>query len=680
MAEAVTRVHVNFYSSPRAGKLAILTLDNGEDYRKPNTLSMQTLESLEAALAKVDAEGDVRGLLLTGKPFGFAAGADINMLASVTDRALAAEAARRGHQVLRRLREAPYPTLAAVNGVCLGGGLEVALWCQYRTLVEGTRHIGFPEVFLNILPGWGGTQLTPRLVGVERAIILIVENPLQQNRLIDATQALEMGLVDRVLPAVEFLDDSLSFLEELVTGEAEVERKPPELEGAARLVSEARGRVDSRVHGAALAPYRALELILATAERELEEGLALEAEALADLVVSRQAKASFYSFDLVNRRAKRIPGRPEVPPKPVKKVGVVGAGLMGSQIASLFVRRLQVPVVMKDVDLELAERGASRVRRDLEEQVARGRLDPGKARFLAGIVRPTDSYSDFADADLVIEAVLEDMDLKKRVFREVEEVVSSEAVLATNTSSLSVTEMASALEHPERVVGIHFFNPVHVMPLVEVIRGEATDDLAMATAFWLTEKLGKTGVPVGDAPAFVVNRVLTAFMGVAVEAADSGTPFHEVDEALLSLGIPMAPFDLLGLVGPGVAYHVGELLHRAWPDRFPISENLRRLAESRKPGVYRWVNGRKEVDPEVDAFWQKGERSWSREEIVERALERVAREVALILEEGVASAPEDVDTCMILGAGWPFFMGGITPYLDETGVSERVLGRRFRPH
>jgi len=274
----------------------------------------------------------------------------------------------------------------------------------------------------------------------------------------------------------------------------------------------------------------------------------------------------------------------------------------------------------------------------------------------------------------VIEAVFEDLAVKRKVFAEVEELVSETCVLATNTSSLSVTEMAAGLKHPERVVGFHFFNPVAVLPLLEVVRGEATDDATLATAFAVGAKLKKSCVLVKDAPAFVVNRLLTRFMGEVIAAVDEGTPIEVADHALDGLGLPMTPFALLQLVGPAVALHVAETLHAAFPDRFKLSENLAKLVEAGKPGVY---GPDFQIDPEARAIFSGGDRPSTAEEVRLRALRALAEEIRIMLEEGVVSAPQDIDLCMILGAGWPFHTGGITPYLDRTGISEEVNGRRF---
>ncbi|HSI97002.1 MAG TPA: 3-hydroxyacyl-CoA dehydrogenase NAD-binding domain-containing protein [Gaiellaceae bacterium] len=637
------------------GPFALVTIDNGEDWQKPNTLGEAALRSLEAVLGQVESE-EWRGLVLTGKPFVFAVGADIDEFGEITP-----ERARRGgeagHELFRRIRDLPFPTLAAINGAALGGGVEIALHCDYRTLSRSVRHFACPEVFLGLIPGWGGTQLIPRLIGAEQAVTFIVENPLRQNRMLTAPQAFELGFADALLEPVEFLDESIAWFLQAI----EQERPPHEesdLSDVGEVTRKARARLDGQLHGAAPAPYRALDLIEGAATWSLDEGYRAEEGALAELLSGPQAQASVYAFDLVQRRAKRGVGIPEVEPRRVEKVGVVGAGLMARQLALIFLRRLEVPVVLRDLEQGIVDDASSWIGDELDELARKGRLGEGKARFLHSLVTGGTGWDLFAGCDLVLEAVFEEMAVKREVFAELERVVSDECILATNTSSLSVTEMASDLEHPDRVVGMHFFNPVAVLPLVELVRTPRTDDVTLATAWAVTGKLQKRGVLVRDAPGFVVNRLLARQSSVVTDALDHGNTVDEADEAVLRLGVPMAPSVLLQLVGPKVANHVRHTLHAAWPDRFPLSATLESLAEGGEQVVVE--HAPRSVD-----------------EIHQAVLEALADEVRHILEEGVVAEAADVDTCLLLGAGYPFWLGGITKHLDQTGVSERVVGRKL---
>lgn len=638
-----------------AGPLALVTMDNGADYTKPTVFGRSAFESAQRVVEELES-GEWAAMVLTGKPFVFAAGADLNEFPKIRTREEAIAGSRAGHDLFARIRELPFPTVAAINGACLGGGVEIALHCDARTISSSVRHFGLPECFLGIIPGWGGTQLVPRLVDPKTAVKLVVQNPMRQNRLLGGPEAAELGFADRLLEPAEFLDDSIAFAVGLAR-EGGPEREPPDTSDLAEVVRRARSQLDDAVHGAAPAPYRALDLIEGTTTRSVEEGYRAEEEATADLILSRQAQASLYAFDLVERRAKRDVGKPDVEARPVKQVGIVGAGLMATQLATLFLRRLEVPIVLRDVDEEIVGRARASIAEDLEGLVAKGRYDEGKARFLASLVTGGTSWKPFADCDLVLEAVFEDLAVKQEVFASLEAVVTPECVLATNTSSLSVGAMAEDLSHPERVVGMHFFNPVAVLPLVELVRAAETDDATLATAWEIAKQLRKRPVLVKDAPAFVVNRVLTRMTTVLMDALEHGNTVEETDEAALRLGLPMAPSVLLQMVGPRVANHVLETLHEAYPDRFALSPTLAALAEGN------------------DEIVVVGERGRTVEELTDAVLEAIADEVARMLEEGVVAGAKDIDTALILGAGWPFFLGGITKFLDQTGVSERVAGR-----
>jgi 3-hydroxyacyl-CoA dehydrogenase/enoyl-CoA hydratase/carnithine racemase len=645
---------VTEFKLARAGEVALVTIDNGEDWTKPTFFGEQALASLDRTLGELEG-GDFRAAVITGKPFFFAAGADITEFPDIT-RERAVEGARAGHELFGRLRALPFPTVAAINGACLGGGVELALHCTTRTISSAVRHFAFPEVFLGLFPAWGGTQLLPRLVGPETAIRVIVSNPLRQNRMLTGSQVAELVIADRLLEPVEFVDESLAFARELAN--RPLERPEPDWSDAERVFRRARTAVDDAVHGAAPAPYTALDLIEGAQGWTLDEGYRREEEALGELLPGPQAQASIYAFQLVEQRAKKHPAQPAASPQKVGKVGVVGAGLMARQIATLFLRRLEVPVVIRDVKQEIVDDALADIRAEIKSQVAKGRYDEGKGRFLASLVSGATGYDGFADCDLAIEAVFEELEVKKQVFAELEAVVGDACVLATNTSALAVTEMAADLNRPERVAGMHFFNPVALMPLLEVVRAAETDDVALATVWDVGEKLRKRPILVKDAPGFVVNRVLTRMTRVIMDAIEHGTPVEEVDEAVMSLGMPMAPSVLLQMVGPQVANHVLERMHEAFPDRFPLSPALAALASGGDPVVV-------EDAPR------------SREQIVEDVLEAVADEIHRLLEEGVVAEAADVDTGLLLGAGWPFFLGGITKHLDQTGMSERLFGHTF---
>ncbi|HEX6337918.1 MAG TPA: 3-hydroxyacyl-CoA dehydrogenase NAD-binding domain-containing protein [Jiangellaceae bacterium] len=682
--ELVTRALVQFVDLPLgAGKAALITLDNGHDHTKPNTLGPASLAELDRALDAALGEPGLAAVCLTGKPFILAAGADLKGVALVTDLEQARELGRLGHRVFGRLGAAPVPTFAFINGLALGGGLEVILHCTYRTVLDTAQGIGLPETFLGLVPGWGGTWLLPNLIGPDGAVKVIVENALNQNRMLGGRQVAELGIADAIFGGADFLEQSLTWAAKVVRGDITVERREIDRSEDAWEAAVARGRAaaDGRVHGVAPAPYRALELISAARTSTREEGFAAEDDVLAELIMSEEFRSGVYAFDLVQRRAKRPAGAPDKSlARDVTKVGIVGAGLMASQLALLFVRRLEVPVVMTDLDQSRVDKGVGYVHAEVDKLLAKGRLSQDTANRLKALVSGSTDRSIFADADFVLEAVFEEMKVKQQVFAELEAIVSPECVLATNTSSLSVTEMAAELEHPERVVGFHFFNPVALLPLLEVIRAERTDGATLATAFAVGKALKKSSVLVKDAPGFVVNRILTRLMGEVTRAADEGTPIEVADRALAPLGLPMSPFVLLQLVGPAVALHVAETMHEAFPDRFTVSDNLRRLVEAGKPGIWSWnEKGQPYLAEDTAELFEQGDTVLTEEQVRERALAALAEEIRLMLDEGVVAEVQDVDLCLLLGAHWPLHLGGISPYLDRAGVSEKVTGSRFLP-
>lgn len=674
--EVVTQAKLRFTAVPGLDRpAAIITLDNGFDHTKPNTMGPGGLAALDAALDSALSE-DPAFIAVTGKPYIFNVGADLTGVALVTDRSQVAALGEFGHQVYAKLRTAPVPTFAFVNGAAMGGGLELALSCQYRTLSAGATALSLPEVSLGLIPGWGGSQLLPNLIGIVPAAQVIVQNPLMMNKMLKPKQAFEMGLADAYFEAADFLERSLEWAAGVVGGQISVTR--PEIDRSEMwdaVVHFARTELDKKLHGASLAATRALDLLLLAKAGVTEEGLAAEREALADLVMTQELRAGLYSFDLVQRRAKRPAGAPDKSlARPVTKVGIVGAGLMASQMALLFARRLEVPVVLTDLDQDRVDKGVAYVHAEIDKALSKGRMTPLAAAKLRTLVSGSVDKSAFADADFVIEAVFEEMSVKKKVWAEIEAIVRPDCILATNTSSLSVTEMASGLASPQRLVGFHFFNPVALMPLLEIVRTPSTDDASLATAFVVGKALKKSCVLVKDAPAFVFNRILTRFFGEIYTAIDAGTPLEVANTALDPLGLPMRPLELLHLVGPAVAAHVGATLHRAYPDRFTASPSLEKIVASGLPLLID-----DEINPAVAEMLHGGTSPLTASEVRDRALTALAEEIRIMLDEGVVADSADIDLCLILGGGWPFHLGGITPYLDRSGVSERVTGRRFAP-
>jgi 3-hydroxyacyl-CoA dehydrogenase/enoyl-CoA hydratase/carnithine racemase len=679
--EVVTRALSRDIKLPHTtGTAVLITLDNGRDHTRPNTLGARGLGELNRALDAALVRDEIVAIALTGKPFILAAGADLSQFAKIVNRDQALAIARIGHAVFNKLHASRVPTFAFINGVALGGGLELPLHCHYRTVSSAASGIALPECFLGMLPGWGGAFLVPNLIGAERAVQLIIENPLNQNKMLNGSQAYELGLADAMFDSADFLARSLDWAGQVVAGSLTVTRPDVDRgESWNEVLAEGRRFVDSKVFGAAPGPYRALELMAAARTSDRSEAYRAEDEALADLIMTPELRASLYAFDLVRNRARKPAGAPDPRlARLVTKVGIVGAGLMASQLALLFLRRLQVPVVITDLDQERVDKGLGYLAAEIDKLLGKRRISPDEANRFRALISGTTELVDFADCDFVIEAVFEEMSIKKQVFADLEKHVSENCVLASNTSSLSVAQMAADLDHPERVVGFHFFNPVAVLPLVEIVRGPATDEETLATAFAMAKPLKKNAVLVKDAAGFVVNRLLLRWMAEIFAAVDEGTPIEIADAALRPLGLPMPPSLLLQLVGPAVALHVVENLHAAFGNRFPVSPNLRALVASDRPGIYDWTpEGEPYVSDETAKLFTVGNQPSTAEQVRERALNALTEEIGLMLADGVVAAPMDIDLCLILGAGWPFHLGGITPYLDREGVSERVLGRRL---
>ncbi|WP_426734061.1 3-hydroxyacyl-CoA dehydrogenase NAD-binding domain-containing protein [Glutamicibacter sp. 2E12] len=688
--ETVTHTFVKDVALPSGKTMALLTLDNGLDHKKPTTLGPNGLLELRAAL-EVQAEraknGEIDALAITGKPYFLIAGADLSAVTRLSAPDQATAMASLGHYTYELLADLGVPTFAFINGLALGGGLEIALACNYRTVSTAAGALGLSEGFLGLIPGWAGVYRLPRLVGPENALKVMIENPLNSNRTLSGPAAAKMGVADALFEPADFIEHSIAFADGVISGTTEVKRPnavdPTDPEVARRWLDAADAAekfVDAKLSGAAPAPYKVLEVFRKGLAISQQESAVLEVEALTGLMSTPQFQNTVYAFlDLVQKRGKRPAGAPD--PKlarPVTKVGVVGAGLMAGQLALLFARRLNVPVVITDLDQSRVDKGLAYIHGEIDKLHGKGRMSQDAVNRTKALVTGSVTKKAFADADFVIEAVFEELNVKKQVFAEVEAVVSPECILATNTSSLSVTEMGRDLSHPERLVGFHFFNPVAVMPLLEIAATEWTNDSSLSTAFVLGKKLKKTTVKTKDSAAFVVNRVLLRLMSEVQAAFDEGTDAKTADSALTPMGLPMSPLTLLAMVGLPVAQHVNESLNAAFGERFAVSENLQKLIDAKITAL--WVKdeaGNQVLNPEAEKLMAFGDQHSSKEQILVRVQDALAEEIGLLLDEGVVAEAADVDLCMITGAGWPMHLGGITPYLDQVGASERVNGKKF---
>src|SRR6195952_1170205 len=591
--------------------------------------------------------------------------------------------AQLGHWALGKLHELGVPSFTFYNGLALGGGVEIGLNSTYRTVDSSVPGFGLPEVFLGIIPGWGGAYLLPNLIGIENALKVIIENPLKNNTMLKGQQAFDLGIADAIFDSASFLEDSIKWADGVITGKTKVRRanEPGKIERAVKwdiAIGIAQKKLENKIGRVAKSPYKALELLKAAKNTDNKTGFAAEDDALSELIAGDQFHASIYAFDLVQKRAKRPAGAPDKAiAKKVTKVGVIGAGLMASQFALLFVRRLKVPVVITDLDQERVDKGVEYIHNEIHKLLDKGRLSNDDSNRLKALVTGTTDKAKFADCDRVIEAVFEELGVKQDVFADVEQYISDEAVLATNTSSLSVEQIGAKLKHPERLVGFHFFNPVAVMPLIEVVKTPHTDEATLSTAMVTAAKLYKNAVITTDTPGFVVNRILAKVLGEAMHAVDTGTPFEVVDASIQPFGLPMTPFELLELVGLKVGAHVLDTHHNAFPERFFESQNLHKLAELGHVFERDSKGKIKGYDPKAVAIVAGGTTPMTGEELRTRIEDGLADEIHRMLDEKVVAAAEDLDLCLILGAGYPFQMGGVTPYLDRVGASERVFNDTF---
>jgi len=679
--------------------LATLTFDAPD--RPVNVFDRETLEELERTIDEVAGRDDVTILVLvSAKETNFIAGADVDMIATVTDRTTAEAGVRIGQRIFASWEALPFPTVAAIRGTTMGGGTELALASTYRVASdwEGTR-IGLPEVKLGIIPAWGGSTRLPRLVGIEAALDMILTG-----RTIRPKKALKMGLADAMVPDTTFLDGVRDFARERMgtrrargggfdLKELVLEKNPL---GRKLLFDQATKQTVARTGGNYPAPLRAIEVVRTGIEEGLQAGYNAEARAAAELAVSPVAKSLIHVFKLMEG-AKKTRGAEGVEPRTVSAVGVLGAGVMGGGIAQLVADKAALPVRMKDIAQPALASGMAHAAKVFAKQVKRRRLTPDAMRRKMNLIRPTLFYDGFSRSDVVIEAVVENLDVKRKVFAEVAEHVAPDAVLASNTSSLSVDAIGQDTPSPERVVGMHFFNPVDRMPLVEVIAGEKTAPWAIETIFDLSRKLGKTPVLVQDGPGFLVNRLLVFTLAEALWLLDEGHRIEDLDRIMKRWGMPMGPIALTDEVGIDVAVKVAHIIQDAFGDRLPLPDWLDRLVEDGRlgkkngRGFYAYAQGERTapdrkvypllgLDPRIEDPDPTA--------LIDRMALPMVDEAARCLEEGIVRTPGELDLAMIFGTGFPPFRGGLCKYADDRGLDEIVetldrladeVGERYRP-
>jgi len=681
------------------GEIALLTFDSPG--QKVNTFSAGVIAEFAECVAGLAKRKDLRGLILTsGKPGQFVAGADLKELAAAVHatREESREAIARGHRLFTAVSELPFPTVALINGNCMGGGTELVLAFDERLAADGPQtRIGLPEVKIGLIPGWGGTQRLPRLVGIEAALQIITTGEP-----VDARRAAEIGLVYDAVPAERLLDEARYLIEEAHrTGNwqaARQRRRQPlglsedELTFAMAI---AEGGVMAKTRGQYPAPLIAIRAVRDGINRPLDEGLEIEQNGIAEVIgtpIASNLVAQF--FDSTRLARETGADDPQVKPRKIESVGVLGAGLMGAGIAAAHARR-GVRAAMVDVDNARVENGLQQARRVVEDRIKIGRASPSDLADMLSRLTASTSRQSFSECDLLIEAVTENEELKTKIIGELKNVMRPDALLATNTSTISITRLAQAAPAPERFAGMHFFSPVDRMSLVEVVRGEQTDDETIATLVALAKRIGKTPIVVRDCPGFLVNRVLMPYMAEALLLLEEGVDMDRLDKVATKWGMPVGPITLYDMVGLDTGLYAGQVLQAGYADRAittPILAELVNLGRhGKKVGKgFRTADkkGRFVTDPEVQqliARFVKEPRDLSDCDIEDRLFVCMALEAVRALEDKIARQPGDIDMAMILGVNFPAFRGGPLRWIDIEGaqnIADRAkkwqsLGRRF---
>jgi 3-hydroxyacyl-CoA dehydrogenase/enoyl-CoA hydratase/3-hydroxybutyryl-CoA epimerase len=693
--EVITGPSGAFTRELGADGVLVLTLDTPGE--KVNTLGKGMMEELNTLLTELETRTDVQAVVIrSAKPENFMAGADIKDFTKIRS-AMEGEALSRGGQaILDRIESLRVPVVVAVNGACLGGGLELSLACRYRVASDHPKTaLGLPEVMLGIIPGLGGTQRLPRLVGLRTGLDLILTG-----RSLKASRALRAGLVDEVCPPSILLDVARRAALRLADGTLRPARKGialPETLLRPVIFSKARSSVLAKTGGHYPAPLAAIEVVKEGTSTSLAEGLKLEAKAFGELSVSPVSRALVSVF-FATQEIKKDVGVPEgTEPRPIRKLGVVGGGLMGAGIAAS-AADAGTPVRVKDTSQEALGRALRYAAKDVYgEKLKRGSLTRLEVEKRMNRLSTSTDYSGFKGADLVIEAVFEDLTLKRKVLAEVEAATSDEAIFASNTSSLPIGDIAKDAQRPSRVLGMHFFSPVHKMPLLEIIVTPQTDAWATATAVAMGRDIGKHVIVVRDGPGFYTTRALAPYMNEAARVVEEGAAIEDVDRAMVAFGFPVGPITLMDEVGIDVGAKVSKILHHAFGDRMLPPASMAkviedgRLGRKNKKGFFRYdAAGKKEsVDESVYALFPgRKARTFEPREIQDRLVFAFLNEAVLCLQEGILRSPRDGDVGAIFGLGFPPFLGGPFRYLDQLGprfaveVLERLRaahGERFRP-
>ncbi len=655
-----------------------------------NKLDRLTFEELFRAIEIIRSTPGLRGLLITSAKEAFIVGADIFEFTAVFKGSGADVAAfvAGNSSIITALGDLPLPSVALINGLALGGGFEVALAADYRVMATSAK-IGVPEIHLGLFPGYGGTVRLPRLIGLAAAAQWIISGA--QN---GADAALSAGAVDAVTQPEGLKIAALALLAEAVDGPTDWRGRRAELRKSLSLSSEqvAAELAAAKAEAAKALPHYpaahdAALLLEEAAGLDRDTALALEAERFAQ-TAKTQTAASLVTIFINDQAVKKIAKTQAKAAQPVRKAAVIGAGIMGGGIAYQSALR-GTPILMKDIATPSLELGMDEARKLLARQVEQGRLTQDKADATLSAITPTLTYDGIADTDVVVEAVVEVMSVKKRVFAELEDLVGQDTILASNTSSLRIGDLSEGLRRPDNFGGLHFFNPVARMALVEVVRGPKTTDEALATLVGFASAMGKTPIVVADCPGFIVNRVLTPYFIAFLRLVHDGVHFTTIDKAMEDFGWPMGPAYLADVIGMDISQHVVEIVSAGFPEHmqvgfgsaFELLLKAERLGQKNGRGFYKYERDakgrpRKTVDPETDALLApiqpRGRRDAAAEEIVERMMLPLVLEAARCVEDAIAGTPGEVDMCLVLGLGLPRYLGGALKYADHLGLAHVV--------
>lgn len=649
---------------------------------RANVLSAASLQELQQIFLQLESKQVLKGVcILSNKPDIFIAGADIKEIEKITKSSEGLSKAQAGQKILNDLEKLPVPTVALINGACLGGGLELALACDYRLACFGDRvKLGLPEVKLGIIPGFGGTKRLPRLVGLRKGLEMILSGEP-----VSASEALKIGLVDGLVSQNRLLQEGIRLL-----SEKKVKRRQykPKLKGFAGVLldktffghaileSQSRKFILKNTRGRYPAPLKALDIVISNYGASFEKALEREARSFGELVITDISKSLVSVFYLVEKykKAKWV----EVAPKQIKKCALLGAGVMGGGIAQLLTS-YGLPVRMKDLTYEALGRGLKQAKEVYDYGVKKRKIKPNQAVSGMGLISPALNYTGFSNADLIIEAVVEDIRVKKSVWREASSFAGSSAIFASNTSCLSVAQMTEQEKNKGRVVGMHFFNPVHRMPLVEIIRTAETSDETIATIVEFSKRIGKVPIVVKDSCGFLVNRILIPYLNEAGFILDEGVNFERIDKICVDFGMPMGPFTLVDEIGLDVGHKVALILEENFGKRMKVPEVLKKVYSQKLfgkkvgKGFYIHKPDCKTANKEVYNFVSehKGQ-LLSNEKILKRLLYKMINEAASCLQDRVCNEPSDIDIGMIMGTGFPPFRAGLLRYADSIGISNIV--------